>query len=251
MVITVDYDWDGSQLKPLIGTNEDACKWEKALNFLKFDVRVVKNKDATAERIQKMVDKLLTVELDEKCKYLAFVFAGHGSKDSIFSQECAAINVEECILDPLIYSEKRKYQKKLFFFDCCRVHPSPILQITQKEPAGNARGGIRGSDHFIAYATLDYTKARESASGGYFSSEVTRLIVKDKDLSVVFNAVAAKMEKKFEQVPKRITTLTGSVNLHRDAFGELYILTVITIISSFQYFSALKVTNFTLILSFL
>ena len=195
MVVTVDYDWDGSTLKPLIGTNEDACKWEKALSFLKFEVRVVKNKDATAERIQKMVDSLLTVELDEKCKYLAFVFAGHGSKDSIYSQECAPINVEECILDPLIYSERRKHQKKLFFFDCCRVYPVPILQITQKEPAGNARGGIRGSDHFIAYATLDYMKARESVSGGYFSSEVTRLIKKDKDLSAVFNTSGKNGEK--------------------------------------------------------
>ena len=30
VVITVDCDWDGSQLKPLIGPNGDACNWEKA-----------------------------------------------------------------------------------------------------------------------------------------------------------------------------------------------------------------------------
>ena len=52
MVITVDCDWDGSQLKHLIGPNGDACNWEKALNFLTFDVSVVKNKDATAEKTQ-------------------------------------------------------------------------------------------------------------------------------------------------------------------------------------------------------
>lgn len=222
VVVTLDYDWEGSQLKHLIGTDVDADNWRRALTTLRFDVRVVKNKEATAGKIQEMVDGLLSVELNGECKYLAFVFAGHGSKDSIYSQECVALNVEESILDPLIYSEKRQKQKKLFFFDCCRVHPSEYLQISEKEPQEGTRGAVRGSEYFIAYATLDYTKARESASGGYFSSTVTKWIVKDKSLSAVFNTVSKKMNDKYQQVPKRITTIVGSINLNSDALGTMH-----------------------------
>jgi hypothetical protein len=221
VVVTLNYDWDGSGMSRLLGTDADQKSWTKALKDLKFDVRVVKNEEATIEKILQMVYVLRKVQLNRECKYLAFVFAGHGSNDFIYLNKAAPLHVEESILSPIIYDENRKEQQKLFFFDCCRdpsLFKFPPLDLKKGQQEGTIRGAVMGSGYFIAYATLKYTKARENAkNGGFFSSTVSEWIVKDKSLNNVFDTVARKMDEKYRQIPERISTLVRSINLCNDA----------------------------------
>ena len=225
VVVTLNYDWDGSKMSPLLGTDADEKSWKKALEELKFDVRVVKNEEVTAEKIQEMIKFLQEVELNEECKYLAFVFAGHGSKDSIYLNKRVPVNVNESILNPLIYHKKREEQGKLFFFDCCREHSlpefvlSPMSDIKKRqEEVTRGPSPVVGSNYFIAYATLKYTKARENPqNGGYFSSTVTRWIVKKEPLESMLGKVAEEMQRDYQQVPQRISTIVGRINLREDA----------------------------------
>ena len=168
----------------LPGTQDDGTKWKEALKKLNFDVRWERNVSESAT-----MDFLRTasrIPIDgTKCRYVVFVFCGHGKKGALVSQDLLDMNLEKEIL-PFFFGESNFIAvEKLIFLDACRS-PSSGSYLSLSDSLSKVwRPGSGAAGYFSLCSTPSGYWARGGSSGSAFSDIVTKKLVERLTLAQV------------------------------------------------------------------
>ena len=173
----------------LPGTIHDHDNWMRALTELNFDVRWERNLD---EKLMK--DFLATARGTEfTCKYVIFVFSGHGEEDSLYSQDGEKVSLKEDIF-PNFFNGTMFTAHKLFFLDACRKkNGKNDLRCNESLFPDWQDGSGR---YFAFYPVALGQEASDYNEGSPFSKAITSAIVKDISLSDVVASTRAELSKK-------------------------------------------------------
>ena len=216
----------------LVGTAKDKERWEKLLRELEFDVRTSGNIGLNVRK-DKMLELIkLPAQLHVKdkdvgtCRYIVFVFSGHGYNGGIISEDCKALDLQREVF-PRLFCERLYNFKKLIFIDACRDDSSnqKALEISKEMlTKGTSDDGsnpsVIGVGALTAYATLDRLAAPDSNEGSDFSKFVTEGLQEDVTITVAMDRAIENVIDKHSQYytrPMYINQLPGEVNLYSDA----------------------------------
>ena len=218
----------------LVGTAKDKERWEKLLEDLQFDVRTSGTKGLNASR-DEMLDLIgLPARIHVKnkdvptCRYVVFVFSGHGYKDGIVSEDLENLDLQREVI-PLLFCERLYHFNKLIFIDACRsVNDGPgqkALEISREMlTKGSSEDGstpsVIGVGALTAYATLDRLGAPDSNEGSDFSKFVTEGLREDVTVTVAMDRAIENVidtSSQYYTRPMYINELPGEVNLYSDA----------------------------------
>jgi hypothetical protein len=219
----------------LVGTAKDKERWEKLLEDLQFDVRTSGTKGLNVSR-DGMLDLIeLPARIHVKnqdvttcCRYIVFVFSGHGYKDGIVSEDLRKLNLQSEVI-PLLFCERLYHFQKLIFIDACRNDidgsGKKALKISKGIlPKGTSVDGshpfVIGKGALTAYATLDRLATPNSNEGSDFSKFVTKWLRENATITVALDRAIEDVVDKSSQYytrPMYISQLSGEVNLCSDA----------------------------------
>ena len=195
----------------LAGVLQDNHRWCEALTKLNFDLRSEHN--VREKRMKKYLDAVAKVKLLPECKFVVFVYSGHGAEGILYSCDDKPIALSEYF--PNFFKGELGRINKLFFFDACRdgsegryfTLDEALFESKPKESTGG----------YLAFCAVPINaEADDDPKGSQFSTIVTELIVKDLSLAYVHDELC----KKLHPQPTLLTCLTGglsaaSVNLRK------------------------------------
>ena len=181
-------DKDDEQHLP--GTLADHDRWNKALKELKFDVRSDNN--VGEDRMKQYLKAVAKVKPHSECKFVVFVFSGHGVEGALRSFD----HKEICLADylPNFFSDKLSKINKLFFFDACREgNDGKYLTLHEalfKSKPKESTGG------YLAFCAVPLgTEADDDPEGSRFSTIVSKLISEDYSLSDVIDMARKELKE--------------------------------------------------------
>ena len=186
----------------LTGVLQDNHRWCEALTKLNFDVR--KDHNVQEERMKKYLEAVAKVELLPECKFVVFVYSGHGAEGILYSCDDKPIVLSEYL--PNFFKDELGRINKLFFFDACRdgnegryfTLDEALFESKPKESMGG----------YLAFCAVPINaEADDDPKGSLFSTIVTELIVGDCSLA----DVVAKTRKKIKEAPL-LDCLTGGLS---------------------------------------
>lgn len=166
IAVLVTCDYDGTpHISTLKATNDDAREMRKTFEQLGYDIKQLKNEEATVPAVSALVAQLSqymkeyngpVYNDDGGIKAITFAFAGHGSNENVVftndNQNLFLRDVVKPLVDPASTGRKCHKIPKLFFIDACRG----TKDITV--PRARAIDDIEGNFN-IEYATIEGYKA--------------------------------------------------------------------------------------------
>ena len=201
---------DEKEKDHLAGVLQDNHRWCEALTKLNFDVRSEHN--VQEKRMKKYLEAVAEVKLSPECKFVGFVFSGHGAEGILYSCDDKVIELSDYL--PNFFKGELGRINKLFFLDACRdgskgryfTLDEALFESKPKESTGG----------YLAFCAVPINaEADDDPKGSLFSTIVTELIVGDRSLA----DVVAKTRKIIKEAP-HLDCLTGghsaaSVNLRK------------------------------------
>jgi hypothetical protein len=193
IALIVTNGYEGPRYK-LPGTRDDHEKWTRALETLKFDIRSIRN-ESKANTLE-FFRVASTIPVDGKCRYLVFVFAGHGRKGVVYSQDMQEINLQKELLPHLFLHGNFRSVEKLIFLDACRNEDKDKERLSLSDSLVHVWGpGSGAAGYFSFCATPSLYKARGGLSGSAFSDSVTKKIITRVSLPNLVDEVRTELRE--------------------------------------------------------
>jgi hypothetical protein len=192
----------------LPGTLQDHDNWKKALVELNFDIR--RDHNVQKDRMKQFLEAVSKVQLQPDCKFVVFVFSGHGAEGILYSCDGERIILDQYL--PHFFEGELSKINKLFFFDACR-EGSGGRYLTLDEALFENKPKESMGGYLVFCSAPINAEVDDVPTGSPFSTIVPNLIAENLSLA----DVVAKTREKLQD-PPLLDCLSGglaaaSVNL--------------------------------------
>lgn len=151
-------DYEGTS-NDLQYADDDAVDWANYLKSIGYQVKLLLDREATAQAIEDAINWLLSVE-DEPGDFVAFIYSGHGYHDAqsgsmIISTDM--VGITESYFDEAF--SQLDSQHAFFYFDACQIGGMAVLADTEV-------------GRFVAMASNEHSYSYDGTSdiqNGYFT----------------------------------------------------------------------------------
>ncbi|MEX0568796.1 MAG: caspase domain-containing protein [Candidatus Njordarchaeota archaeon] len=151
-----DYDGTSNDLRY---ADDDAVDWANYLKSLGYQVKLLLDREATAQAIEDAINWLLSVE-DEPGDYVVFAYSGHGYHDATYGSMVIStdmVGITEGYFNDAF--SQLDSQHAFFFFDACQIGGMSVLADTEV-------------GRFVAMASNEHSYSYDGTSdiqNGYFT----------------------------------------------------------------------------------
>ena len=268
IIISNDYNYSGSSMKPLTETHSDGDKMECVLREPRFNYIVWRYPNLSYTKMLQVLSEASRMQCPKSFCSLVIVFSGHGTADEdrrlsyIFTQDCIKFPVKN-LVDPFMpqHSPLMATLPKVFLIDACLGDRDahlfsvnvPVGKGIRSDPASCSVENKGGrpvqtivvppeGNCILAYSTsIGYQSYEVSTEGGVWLNAVSEKIrVKGHSESVgnVLSEVTGDLMDKYQE-PEYRTAMTQP-HFTSTTHGPVYLVPHETQPSAGDYTAALQ-----------